>query len=155
MRQRISIQLKTKIFLCPNIEPCKQEYLEIDLQGQHVISSVVVQGRYGNGLGQEYAEYFVMMYWREDTRTWVEYREGDNRLLLANNNTYQPVETRLRGNTILTSKVRWEPKYFLSSNIMNGTDTGCFYKGQGGPEFYLNCFHLLLTEKVRLMDYAG
>ena len=84
-----------------------------------MISSVGVQGRYGNGLGQEYAEYFVMMYWREETRTWVEYREGDNRLLQANNNTYQPVETKLRGNTILTSKVRWEPKYFLSSIIMN------------------------------------
>ena len=99
-----------------NMEACEQEYLEIDLQGQHVVSSVVVQGRYGNGLGQEYAEYYVMMYWREDTGTWVEYREGDNRLLQANNNTYQPVETRLRGNTVLTSKVRWELKYFLTLN---------------------------------------
>ena len=41
------------------------------------------------------------------------------------------------------------------ANIMKMNGTGCFYKGQGGPEFYLNCFHLLLTEKVRLMDYAG
>ena len=103
--------------LCLNIDPCEQEYLEIDLRGQHVISSVVVQGRYGNGLGQEYAEYFVMMYWREETGAWVEYREGNNRLLQANNNTYQAVETRLRGNIVLTSKVRWEPKYFLISNI--------------------------------------
>ena len=101
------------------MEACEQEYLEIDLQGQHVVSSVVVQGRYGNGLGQEYAEYYVMMYWREESGTWVEYREGEDRLLQANNNTYQPVETKLRGNTILTSKVRWEPKYFLSSIIMN------------------------------------
>ena len=97
-----------------NMEACEQEYLEIDLEVPHVITSVVVQGRYGNGLGQEYAEYYVMMYWREDTRTWVEYREGDNRLLVANNNTYQPVETRLRGNIVLTSKVRWELKYFLT-----------------------------------------
>ena len=91
-----------------------QEYLEIDLRGQHVISSVVVQGRYANGLGQEYAEYFVMMYWRErgEAGAWVEYREGNNRLLPANNNTYQAVETRLRGGRVLTSKVRWEPKYF-------------------------------------------
>ena len=96
------------------MEACEQEYLEIDLQGPHVISSVVVQGRYGNGLGQEYAEYYVMMYWREDTRNWVEYREGENRLMLANNNTYQPVETRLRGNIITTSKVRWEASCHLS-----------------------------------------
>ena len=98
------------------MEAWDQEYLEIDLQGPHVISSVVVQGRYGNGLGQEYAEYFVMMYWREETRTWVEYRQGDNRLLQANNNTYQPVETRLRGNTILTSKVRWENQLNIFSD---------------------------------------
>ena len=99
---------------CEYIEPCSQEYLEIDLRGQHVISSVVVQGRYANGLGQEYAEYFVMMYWRErgEAGAWVEYREGNNRLLPANNNTYQAVETRLRGGRVLTSKVRWEPKYF-------------------------------------------
>ena len=72
-----------------------------------MISSVVVQGRYGNGLGQEYAEYYVMMYWAEETWSWVEYREGENRLMLANNNTYQPVETRLKGKIVTTSKVRW------------------------------------------------
>ena len=94
-----------------------QEYLEIDLRGPHLISSVVVQGRYGNGLGQEFAQYFVMMFWSQEMGAWLEYRQGDNRLLPANNNTYQAVETRLRAGSVLTNKVRWEPDYFLSSNI--------------------------------------
>ena len=94
---------------CPrkmiDMEHLLQEFLEVDLLSQHVITSVVVQGRYDNGLGQEYTEHYVLMYWREDDTTWHQYMEGDNRLLQANINTYQPVQHTLR-DPVITSKVR-------------------------------------------------
>jgi len=86
-----------------------QEYLEINMYSEHVITSVVVQGRYGNGLGQEYTELYVLMYWKAESQSWVQYSEGDNKLLQANHNTYQAVLHRLRGPTVVTSKVRIYP----------------------------------------------
>ena len=95
---------------CPrkmiDMDHALQEFLQINLDMEHVITGVVVQGRYANGLGQEYTEQYVMMYWESETRSWVEYEEGDSRLLQANNNTYQPVQHRLKGPAVVTSRVR-------------------------------------------------
>ena len=91
-----------------DMEHLLQEYLQINLHKDHVITSVVVQGRYANGLGQEYTEHYVMMYWRSESRSWVQYEEGDKKLLEANNNPYQPVQHRLKGPAVITSRVRWE-----------------------------------------------
>ena len=51
-----------------DLEHVMQEYLEISLESEHVVSSVVLQGRYANGLGQEYTELFVLMYWKVSAR---------------------------------------------------------------------------------------
>ena len=70
-----------------------KEYLEINLLVDHVISSVVIQGRFANGLGQEYTEYYILQFWRDGMDDFVEYREGEEALLLqANTNTYQAME---------------------------------------------------------------
>ena len=39
-----------------------QEWLEVDLRQETLVTAVVVQGRYANGLGQEYAEHFALRY---------------------------------------------------------------------------------------------
>ena len=94
----------------------KKEYLEIDLLVDHVISAIVIQGRFANGLGQEYTEYFMLQYWREGLEDFVEYGEGgedredgeggEALVLPANTNTYEAVEQEVDGSTIIASKVR-------------------------------------------------
>ena len=66
---------------CPKsqIHVNSYEYLEIDLNNLTVITSVETQGRFGNGLGQEYAEYYIIEYKREDDKNWIRYhnRQGE------------------------------------------------------------------------------
>lgn len=43
----------------------------------HVITGTGTQGRFGNGQGQEYAEAYVLEYWRPKLGKWVRYRFAD------------------------------------------------------------------------------
>ena len=65
---------------CPrnviDLDHTLEEYLEVDLGEDTFITSVVVQGRYANGLGQEYTEFYVLRYWSESDQDWIEYRNG-------------------------------------------------------------------------------
>ena len=63
---------------CPrnviDLDHTLEEYLEVDLMEDTFITSVVVQGRYANGLGQEYTEFYVLRYWSDRDEDWIEYR---------------------------------------------------------------------------------
>ena len=73
----------------------------------HVINSVVVQGRFANGLGQEYTEHFIVQFWRKGMDQFVEYRDRQAELLLkGNTNTYTAVEHVLDNMLVIASKVR-------------------------------------------------
>lgn len=50
------------------------EYLEVNLHVLHVITGTKTQGRFGNGQGQEYAEQFMLEYWRPGSSEWVRWR---------------------------------------------------------------------------------
>lgn len=54
------------------------EYLEVNLHELHVITGTKTQGRFGNGQGQEYAEEFMLDYWRPGFGKWLRWR-GRNR----------------------------------------------------------------------------
>ena len=62
---------------CPKAQISSEvrEYLEVDLQGEHLITRTETQGRFGNGQGQEYAEQFLLEYWRPGLNRWVAYRD--------------------------------------------------------------------------------
>ncbi|KAJ8977815.1 hypothetical protein NQ317_007516 [Molorchus minor] len=51
-----------------------KEYLEIRLEELHVITASKSQGRYGNGFGQEYAEEYMLEYWRPGMLKWVRWK---------------------------------------------------------------------------------
>lgn len=53
------------------------EWLEIDLHAVHVITSTSTQGRFGNGDGVEYAEDYILEYWRPKLGKWVRYRTSE------------------------------------------------------------------------------
>jgi hypothetical protein len=49
--------------------------LEIDLHSVHVITATETQGRFGNGQGVEFAEAYLLEYWRPRLGKWVRYRD--------------------------------------------------------------------------------
>ncbi|XP_031767300.1 discoidin domain-containing receptor 2-like isoform X3 [Galleria mellonella] len=85
------------------------EWLEIDLHSVHVITGTGTQGRFGNGQGQEYAEAYVLEYWRPKLGKWVRYRAADGQeILTGNTNTYLEKKNHLEP-PIWASKIRFIP----------------------------------------------
>ncbi|KAH3742218.1 hypothetical protein DPMN_048955, partial [Dreissena polymorpha] len=58
----------------PMISQNSYEYLQIDLGKLSVVTMVEIQGRFGNGQGQEYTEQFLLEYQREDMGEWMRFR---------------------------------------------------------------------------------
>ncbi|KAI5701799.1 hypothetical protein M8J75_013467 [Diaphorina citri] len=67
---------------CPKAQISSEvrEYLEIDLSRNHLITLTETQGRFGNGQGQEYAEGFLIEYWRDTLNQWVVYNENGTKV---------------------------------------------------------------------------
>ena len=96
---------------CPKslVKDQLQEFLEIDLADEHAVSAVLTQGRFANGLGQEFAEHFVIHFWREGLQGFAEYRNSSGSTVMeGNKNTFTVVETKLVP-PVLASKVRIFP----------------------------------------------
>ncbi|XP_013146480.1 PREDICTED: discoidin domain-containing receptor 2-like isoform X1 [Papilio polytes] len=85
------------------------EWLEVNLHSVHVITGTGTQGRFGNGQGQEYAEAYVLEYWRPKLAKWVRYRGADGQEILSGNaNTYLEKKNHLQP-PIWASKIRFIP----------------------------------------------
>merc|ERR1711971_1488206 len=86
-----------------------QEFLEIDLEYNHVITAVVTQGRFANGRGAEFAEFYIIQYWREGMEAFQDYvtSEGE-KILEGNKNTFSESKIFL-DSTIVASKIRIIP----------------------------------------------
>ena len=62
--------------------------------------------RFGNGQGAEYAESYLLEYWRPRLGRWVRYRDRDNsEVMPGNTNTYLAIKQELRP-VVLASKVQ-------------------------------------------------
>ncbi|GLH05397.1 Discoidin domain-containing receptor 2 [Gryllus bimaculatus] len=86
-----------------------REYLQVDLGAMHAVTAVQTQGRFGNGMGQEYAEAYMLEYWRPGLDRWLRWRDRRAKeLLQGNSNTYTVVEQRLEP-PVLASRVRFVP----------------------------------------------
>lgn len=54
--------------------------LKIDMKNNYVIQRIETQGRYGNGTGREYTQYYFIDYWRnlgnniEAADKWIRYK---------------------------------------------------------------------------------
>merc|ERR1711971_218910 len=86
-----------------------QEFLEIDLEFNHVITAVVTQGRFANGRGAEFAEFYIIQYWKEGMEAFQDYvtSEGE-KILEGNKNTFS--ESKIVLDTpIVASKMRIIP----------------------------------------------
>ncbi|XP_017770325.1 PREDICTED: epithelial discoidin domain-containing receptor 1-like [Nicrophorus vespilloides] len=86
-----------------------EEWLQIDLKTAHVITSVGTQGRFGNGQGVEFAEAYMLEYWRPRLNKWIKYHnyKGEE-VIKANTNTYLEAKKTLDP-PIWASKIRFYP----------------------------------------------
>ncbi|XP_069671795.1 discoidin domain-containing receptor 2 isoform X3 [Periplaneta americana] len=88
-----------------------REYLEVNLHTMYAVVAVQTQGRFGNGLGQEYAEVYMLEYWRPgfSSNVWARWKDRSGKEMIpGNSNTYTVVEQRLDP-PVLASKVRVVP----------------------------------------------
>jgi len=73
------------------------------------VGGVITQGRFANGLGQEFAEFFLLQYWRPGMEDFKDYVNGAGvDLFTGNRDTYSEVETRLEP-ALIASRVRIVP----------------------------------------------
>ncbi len=63
----------------PAIQHNVREWLEVALPGHgpHLVTASETQGRFGNGQGQEFAEAFIIEYWRHHLGRWVPYKNAN------------------------------------------------------------------------------
>ncbi|CAF3793230.1 unnamed protein product [Rotaria sordida] len=104
---------------CPlnQINSIPNEWLEIDFGNITYLTQVETQGRFDNGQGKEYAEYYILMYTRSDNiinneTLWIEYKlknENTNSTWIrANQNTYMG-EIRQLNPPIVAKQLRFYP----------------------------------------------
>jgi discoidin domain receptor family protein 2 len=107
------------------------EYLEIDLLSDHIISSVLIQGRYGNGLGQEFAEFFAFEYRSSIDQQYIRYTDEKGiSVLPANINTFQVTQYNLT-KIIVADAVRIFPLSEYPRTVCLRVElTGCPYSGE-------------------------
>ncbi|XP_031776705.1 discoidin domain-containing receptor 2 isoform X2 [Nasonia vitripennis] len=93
----------------PQITTKSSEYIEIDLHKVHVITASGTQGRFGNGQGAEFAEAYLLEYWRPALGKWVRYKNpSGEEVIQGNKNTYIEAKHYLDP-PIWASKVRFLP----------------------------------------------
>ena len=86
-----------------------QEFLEVDLGREHRVTGAVIQGRFANGVGQEFTEYFRVQYWRPELDAWTEYMsENGSHLQRGNTDTNSEIKVVFKP-PLLATKVRIVP----------------------------------------------
>ncbi|CAD5231215.1 unnamed protein product [Bursaphelenchus okinawaensis] len=96
---------------CPKsqIRNGSYEFLQVSFNKTHVIRAVETQGRYGNGTGREFAQQYMLDYWRQGTTKWIRYRlRNGSELIEANFDTVTPVLRELDP-PIIAQKLRLVP----------------------------------------------
>ena len=81
-----------------------EEWLEVDLGQETVVTGVITQGRYAGGTGEEYAELVSIKVWSALEQTWDTVAEA----VTANRDTYSKVEILLE-ESVVTRRVRLVP----------------------------------------------
>ena len=55
-----------------------KEWLEVDLEKKMIITAISLQGRWDNGVGQEFSPYIVLEYYDDLTHQFVTYSNDDD-----------------------------------------------------------------------------
>ncbi|CAF1445603.1 unnamed protein product [Adineta steineri] len=98
---------------CPDkpIGSKSYEYIQIELHKLFFINAIETQGRFDNGQGNEYAEYYQIQYQRENnSSSWINYydKKTNKTIIKGNINTYSP-EKRFLSAPIIANRIRIIP----------------------------------------------
>jgi len=106
------------------------EWIEIELNSVHVITATETMGRFGNGQGAEFAEAYLLEYYRPRLGKWVRYRNIENsEIMKGNTNTYIAIKEDLSP-VILANKIRFHPYSPHQRTICMRIEAyGCTYDG--------------------------
>ncbi|KAL6261704.1 hypothetical protein P5V15_006793 [Pogonomyrmex californicus] len=115
---------------CPKNQITQEarEWLEIDLHTIHLITATGTQGRFGNGMGVEFAEAYLLEYWRPRLGKWVRYRDIKGKeVIQGNTNTYLESKHELEP-PLWASKIRFLPySYHKRTVCMRVELYGCYW----------------------------
>ncbi|XP_053972079.1 discoidin domain-containing receptor 2-like [Hylaeus volcanicus] len=115
---------------CPKNQITQEarEWLEIDLHTVHLITGTATQGRFGNGLGVEYAEAYLLEYWRPRLGKWVRYRDIKGKeVIQGNTNTYLESKHELEP-PLWASKIRFLPYSHHTRTVCMRVELyGCYW----------------------------
>lgn len=112
----------------PVTRETNDQYLQVDLGDNYVISSVLTQGRYAGGQGQEYTQAYTIQYWRMGMSDMKEYRDSIGKTVLAGNTDTYTVVVNTLDPPIICSKIRILP-------FSNHSRTVCLRLGLKGCKF--------------------
>nr|CAI5831270.1 unnamed protein product [Callosobruchus analis] len=85
------------------------EWIQIDLRSVHMITATETQGRFGNGQGIEYAEAYMIEYWRPRIGKWIRYHNSvGEEVFQGNVNPYLESKQQLDP-PLWASKIRFYP----------------------------------------------
>ena len=107
-----------------------EEFLELILETEFLVTSITTQGRFANGQGQEFAEHVVIQYWRPGYTNFILYKNSRGDYILpANKDTDTEVDIRIE-TPFVASRVRILPFSFHSRTVcMRVGLKGCENKG--------------------------
>ncbi|UJR20843.1 hypothetical protein I4U23_023953 [Adineta vaga] len=123
---------------CPlhKVASIPNEWLEINFDNLTYLTQVETQGRFNNGQGKEYADYYILMYTRldnlkHDEIVWIEYKPNNERQnstwIRANQNTYIG-EIRQLDPPIVAKRLRFYPVSKQSRTICMRVEVyGCLF----------------------------
>ncbi|CAF1025740.1 unnamed protein product [Adineta ricciae] len=123
---------------CPmnQVTSISSEWLEIDFDNLTYLTQVETQGRFNNGQGKEYADYYILMYTRMDSTkneetVWMEYKprgeQKNSTWIRANQNTYMG-EIRQLDPPIVAKRLRFYPVSKQSRTVCMRVEVyGCLF----------------------------
>ncbi|XP_059473553.1 discoidin domain-containing receptor 2-like isoform X2 [Neocloeon triangulifer] len=118
---------------CPKqqIKEGVREYLQIDLGVVHTVGGVQTQGRYGKGIGLEYAEEYTLEYRRPGLpdNEWRTYRTWDLKEILTGNSDTSTIVSHYLNPPIIASQIRILPHSIHQRTVCMRVELrGCQYE---------------------------
>ena len=120
----------------PAIQHNVREWIEVALPGHihhqpHLIVASETQGRFGNGQGQEFAEAFIIEYWRHEIGRWVTYKSATGHQILSGNTNPWLAAMQQLDHPIVAERIRFLPySHHPRTTCMRVEVYGCPWTGK-------------------------
>lgn len=120
----------------PAIQHNVREWIEVALPGHihhqpHLVVASETQGRFGNGQGQEFAEAFIIEYWRHEIGRWVTYKSATGHQILSGNTNPWLAAMQQLDHPIVAERIRFLPySHHPRTTCMRVEVYGCPWTGK-------------------------